>query len=349
MVSVKKAASTKSSTSKTKECLKCSETKPSTKFYISYSSLHADNKVPYCKDCLSQMVNVEDLESVKDILRQIDRPFLNNIWESSMKESSERERELFGTYMKNISMHQHRDKTWKDSQFGNENTNVVITTDTAPIVGNKKSFEVTYELIEKWGEGYTSDEYRRLESFYLGMKDSYEIDTESHRDYLKKICMVSLDMDKVLKKGMIDQFKKLSDVYDKLMKSAKFTAVQRSAADKTGGLNTFSEFAEFAEKQGFIPKYTIEEQDIVDTTLNNLMSFTRRLVLGDPNLANIVEDSIQKMAEKEAAIEAETIVDNFEEEEDYDLSLDKNDGEYDEEYYDYPDDDDDYYPLEEDK
>jgi len=325
---VKKVARTKKATStnvasKAKSCLKCVNEKgekPLTKFYISYSEMHADNKVPYCKDCLLEMVDVNNVESVKDALRQIDRPFLHNIWEAAQNEG----REPFGTYMKNISMHQHRTKTWIDSHFINQSSVSPVYSEDVVINSSKNeiAYIITYELIDKWGEGYTTDEYRRLESFYTGMKDSYEIDTESHRDYLKKICMVSQDMDKVLKKGMIDQYKKLSDVYDKLMKSAKFTAVQRSAADKTGGLNTFSEFAEFAEKQGFVPKFVIENPDIVDKTLDNMMNFTRRLVLGDPNLANIVEASIEKMAEKEAALEAESTIDNFEEEEEYDLSLD---------------------------
>lgn len=320
----KTKVSVKTSTTKVKTCLKCETEKPIAKFYVSYSDMHSDNKVPYCKECLLEMVDVSDVESVKDILRQIDRPFLHNIWETSLDEGLEREKEPFGMYMKNISMQQHRSKTWKDSHLANVESKVpaVSNGELSTMPKNESAFVVTYELIDKWGEGYTAFEYRRLESFYNEMKDSYEIDTASHRDYLRQICKASLMMDKLSGvNGNIDQWKKVSDVYDKLMHSAKFTAVQRSAADKTGGLNTFSEFAEYAEKQGFIPKYAIEEPDIVDQTLDNLMNFTRRLVLGDPNLANIVEDSIQKMAEKEASIEAESTVDNFETEEDYDLSL----------------------------
>src|SRR5437763_15542154 len=162
------------------------------------------------------------------------------------------------------------------------------------------------------------------------MKKDYEIETESHVDYLKKICRVSVSMDEALSEGDIDGYKKLSDVYDKLNHSAKFTAVQRSASDRSGGMNTFSEFFEYIEKEGFIAKFHADEpQDIVDSTLDSLKRFTKQLVLGDSNLARLVEESIQKIQKQEAEDSLEPNDEDIDEEYEY-IEEEYNEDDYDE-------------------
>lgn len=315
-----------------KKCTGCRVPKsPVDNFYMSYSKMHSDNRVPICKVCILDMIDVEDVESVKDVLRQIDRPYLSHLWDSASTNSQGKE--PFGIYMKLISMKDYRDKTWKDSvEEEDEEDFDFDQLESTFSYQPDNSIEVTQQIVNKWGDGYIRQEYVQLETLYEEMKLSYEIDTASHRDYLKKICKASLMMDKYAhpKTGSADLFKKVSDVYDKLMHSAKFTAVQRSAADKTGGMNTFSEFAEFCEKQGFIPKYPDEINDKVDRTAHDLKNFTRQLVLGDPNLANILEASIKKMNDnKEESEESEVLDENSE---DYDIDFDEDsDEDFDEE------------------
>jgi hypothetical protein len=301
-----------------KKCTDCRVFKaPVENFYMSYSKMHSDNRVPICKVCILDMLDVEDVETVKDVLRQIDRPYISHLWDSAI--TNVQGKEPFGSYMKLISMKDYKNKTWNDSDDDEEES---YDEELTYSVVDEEDFQVTPIIVKKWGAGYNKAEYSQLETLYLEMKTSYEIDTASHRDYLKKICKASLMMDKHAhpKTGSVDLFKKVSDVYDKLMHSAKFTAVQRSAADKTGGLNTFSEFAEFCEKQGFIPVFPDEVNDKVDRTLHDLKNFTRHLVLGDPNLANILEASINKMNEKE---ESSEVLD--ENSEDYDVDFDDED------------------------
>lgn len=151
-------------------------------------------------------------------------------------------------------------------------------------------------LATKWGSTFSREEQDKLEDLYEGMTRSFEIETASHKDYLKKICLVSLKMEIAINRDDTDTFKKLSDAYDKLMHSAKFTAVQRSASDKAGGMNTFGEMFEYIEKNGFIPKFhTDEPKDIVDETIRNIEAFTKRLVLGDTNIATQIENQIDKL------------------------------------------------------
>jgi len=286
-----------------KLCISCETEKNTEKyFYLSNSKFHKDGRFPVCKDCIKKEVDINNIESIKNILFQMNRPFMKHLWESSVAESERKGKDLFGVYYKNVMLN-HKHLTWNDGDVDKEKTENIIQIDEndlkiiEPIDDN---FNLTNDIINFWGSGYTKEQYKKLQEFKEDMEMSYEIETASHKDYLKKICIVSLKMEEALVSGNIEHFKKLSDAYDKLMHSAKFTAVQRSAADRTGGMNTFSEFCEFAEKHGFIPKFPTDiPQDIVDQTEKNLMNFTKNLIMGDPNIANIVETALQKMNEKE--------------------------------------------------
>lgn len=262
-------------------------------FYNSKSKLHKDGKLPICKKCLSEMVDVNDINSVKNILRQIDKPFKMEIWQRSITSK----RQTFPEYMRQINS-LYADMTWDDGD-GQQPEKAQPTQSFAPeqraTSDTTNTFVVTEEMLILWGDGYSTLEYKKLETLKAGMHRNYDIVTESHKDYLAKICMTSVQMDKAMREGNVDHYKKLADVYDKLMKSAKFTAVQRTAADKTGGMNSFGELYEWLEKQGFIPKFhTGEAMDIVDETLDNMNSFTKNLFYGDPNIANMIEASIKK-------------------------------------------------------
>ena len=75
-----------------KECVSCPPGRQKQRidnFYISYNSLHADGRVPICKDCIVRMcynddIDDVDLEKLKAVLRQIDKPFIESVWESSI-------------------------------------------------------------------------------------------------------------------------------------------------------------------------------------------------------------------------------------------------------------------------
>lgn len=277
-----------------KVCSNCDKNRKRSDFYNSNNTLF-DGKSPICKPCIRTMIDVNDIETVYKTLKLLDAPFIYDEWEGAMEKGGD----VFGKYMRRVnSLHNHRNKTWKDSIFKKEA--IAVDEKDLKVISPDSGFVANQEMVEFWGSGYSNEEYKKLSIFYKDMENSYEIETASHKDYLKKICIVSLKMEQALADNQINQFKALSDVYDKLMRSAKFTAVQRSAADRTGGMNTFSEFFEFIEKEGFIPRFhTDEPKDIVDETIDNLMKYTRNLILGDPNIGVLVETALSKINENE--------------------------------------------------
>jgi hypothetical protein len=106
-----------------KECLKCTKIKRFKEdFYLSNSPNHADGKYPLCKDCiraslkLGEPLSQEGIDSIKNVLLEMNRPFIFSLYQSSVEESNRKGRELFGIYLKNIILN-HKEWTWLDSEF----------------------------------------------------------------------------------------------------------------------------------------------------------------------------------------------------------------------------------------
>lgn len=174
----------------------------------------------------------------------------------------------------------------------------------------------TYLAI-KWGKTYKPYEWVQLEKYYQEMMQSFDIQTPSHEDYLKLICKTSIKAHQLIDLGDIEGFQKMSKVYDALMKSAKFTAVQNKA-ESGEFINSVSELVLLCEKEeGFIPRfYTEKPQDKVDETLADLRNYTHTLVTEEMNLGNLIESAVKELQRQAEKAEDEDIDD------DDDLDLD---------------------------
>lgn len=162
------------------------------------------------------------------------------------------------------------------------------------------------DLKFKWGSNYDEEEIMKLETLYREMHDSYDIETASHEDYLKMICMISLRLKQSVNNGDYDAVQKLSSQYDKLMKSAKFTASQKKEEERY--IDSISEMVRLCEEQGFIPLYHSDEpRDIVDVTIRDMNNYTRNLVMNEPGLAQLIEEATEtiKLEEEKDRLDEE--------------------------------------------
>lgn len=276
-------------------CIQCSKAKIDSQFYVITKSLvHPDGLMPICRDCTKKALDPSDIRTFIDLLKLCDKAYIPAIWEKAKVKGHN----AFSTYL-NAIRHSDYDKlTFIQSPASDMDEAV----QTAAKEASKKMLKESTppELIQKWGENYTIEEIKKLETFYQEMVTSYEIETASHKDYTKKICMVSLKMEQELNSNNINEFSKLSSVYDKLMTSAKFTAAQRSPADRAGGMNTFSEFFAFVEKDGFIPRFHSDEpHDVVDSTIKNYENYVKNLLVGDSNILTLLESYLDRLNTKE--------------------------------------------------
>ena len=173
----------------------------------------------------------------------------------------------------------------------------------------------------KWGKTYKPEEWIRLEQLYEEMMSSYDVQGAGHIDTLKLVCKTSLKANQLIDIGDIEGFQKMSKVYDSLMKSGKFTAAQNKA-ESGEFIDSIGELVDLCEKEGFIPRYYIDEpNDKVDRTLQDLQSYTRDLINEETNLSSMIEHAlreIEKDKENEAKLESD---DGTEDEEMFETSL----------------------------
>ena len=290
----------KTSTNKDKKeeekiyCSGCGKHKLKKDFYRTYTNPNSDI-LPFCKECcihkgLDNDGNV-DIDKFKQMLMQVDRPYIHSLFVSNMNKYKKVESAI-GFYFKDLGMPQNRGLKYKDSLFEES--------EKIEPINNVSSKSIPKELVEKWGNSYSYNQIQKLENFHKDMINSYDVKTASHKDYLNKICKVSLKMDEALDSDNVSEFQKLSSVYDNLMKSAKFTAVQRSAVDDAGGFATISEFTDALEKRGFIMPMKIEEDyDIVEQTIADLKKYTKQLVLGDSSISTMAQEVLLKQNKKD--------------------------------------------------
>lgn len=161
----------------------------------------------------------------------------------------------------------------------------------------------------KWGRSYRADEWIKMEQLYQDMMASYDIQGAGHKDTLIMICKASLKANQCIDSGDIEGFQKMSKVYDQLMKSGKFQAVQNKS-ESGDFVDSVGEIVVMCEKDGFIPRYhTDGPQDKADRTLQDLQDYTRTLVTEEANLGNMIEASIKEIM-KDRERESQTDVDD---------------------------------------
>lgn len=159
----------------------------------------------------------------------------------------------------------------------------------------------------KWGRAYKPAEWVQLEQLYQDMLNSYDIQGAGHEDILKLVCKTSLKSNQLLDIGDVDGAQKMVKMYDSLMKSGRFTALQNKSAEGEV-LDSISEFVAMCEKDGFIPRfYTEGPKDRVDETLMDINHYTRTLVLEELNLGNLIENAVKQMVIQENKAEDEDI------------------------------------------
>jgi hypothetical protein len=257
-----------------KTCLKCDLPKNQTDFFLSNSDLHSDGRYPVCKGCLKENLDTNDLKSVQDVLIQINRPFLMDLWLSSVDESKRTGRDAFGLFMKNVQFN-HKNLTWKDSVFEIQHVKESINVDE--ILKN----EITDDLIQKWGIGYEKDEYLAFERKYAMLKNNYQEKTAMHTEALLTYIRYRVKEEISTAKNDMKAAKEWGQLAQKAAQDAKINPSQLSKSDLSDGLDTFGQLVRTVEQAvdiiPILPKFKERPQDKVDFTLWCYINYVRDL------------------------------------------------------------------------
>ena len=250
-------------------------------FYKSKSPFFPDGYVTICKKCLVDMADYDDINSIYGIMQILDIPYFHNRWEETCKNNPNNP---IGNYirMANSGINEFNGARYKDSVFSENASNDKYSFDDIE-KDLLSDFRPTKEMLLRWGTKYEAEQYIKLENFYSDMKEKNNIETPQDEDYLRKLAVISMKMDEELEKGNYSQAKSLGDLFSKYMADSKFRAMDKTEADKTGGLRSFSSIYAEVEKDDFIPPWEHYRkikgltQDIVDKCIMHMENFTLRL------------------------------------------------------------------------
>lgn len=257
-----------------KTCLNCQKNISPRNFYVSYNPMHKDKKIPYCKKCIRELslnkngtVNMEKFQSV---LRQIDRPFLYDMFDVSVKSDSD----TIGTYFKNIAMKQYRNWCWNDSLFDspqNEECKDVSNNenDESKEIKNIRISKKQRDLFhDKYGYGFTDEEYLNFERKYKRISVGYKEKTALHTERLITYIIHKVKEEMATAKGDVSEAEKWAKLAQKDAQDAKLNISQLSKSDITGGIDLIPQLVEAIETRNslipIMPKLKEQPYDDAD-------------------------------------------------------------------------------------
>ena len=240
----------KPTTVEKKICSGCGTPKRLGEFYYSSTYLNRyTGTVPMCKGCMLDYVkpeykNLYDIQKIKEVLRMVDKPFIQRLWDAAKEESDKRGdgRDYYGTYMKNIAMKDFKDLTWNDSDFlkPTENNDKVAVSSTNTEDDDLETIdEVELARLKKfWGEGTVSD-YLFLEDFYQEYMANFPKETPAQKNIYKNLAKIHLNAEKALANNAVKDYKDLMDLSSKMHNDANIKPIQTKGAGEDKGLNNY--------------------------------------------------------------------------------------------------------------
>lgn len=309
-----------SNTAKTKAvkkiCSACGKEKSLTRnFFISYNELHRDQRSPMCKECVKNACYSDgefDVEKFQSILRQLDRPYIQDSWESAISDVKKNVDKsckfddsfydaVIGSYMKIMSLPQNRTKKWIDSIFQIQN-GVSESTRRKTNSYNEKvyylnddDFNVSEEIIRLFGEGYTSKEYQTMQRIYNDTKEDYPNISSNQQNLLLRYVRFAAKEEIATSSGGIADAEKWSKLASEALK-------QLNAIDIQGGITCFSEFFQKFEREQditrILPQFKYRPNDAPDFIIWCYVNYCRRLE-GKPEVeyADVYKFYDEKVAE----------------------------------------------------
>jgi hypothetical protein len=279
--SVANKSQTKKISVKELTCVMCGKTKKVSEFYQSFNPIHQTGKLPYCKACLKTMCldsngNI-DITKVKEMLKLIDRPFIYDLFKSSMEDKMD----TVGAYIKNLALNNKRDG-WKDSIFEPQLDNNSLNYSNYNLQNNKAdNFIPTDETYEKWGFGYSNEEYYYFEKKWNKLIDNYGEKTSFHVEGLITYIRFRVKEELATAQGNVKDAKDWAALAKDAATAAKINVSQLSKSDLSGGVDLLPQLFEAVESEvgviPILPKLKEQPIDDADLIIWCIINYNRRL------------------------------------------------------------------------
>ena len=177
-------------------------------------------------------------------------------------------------------MQQHRNKTWKDSNFSGGSESAIESSRRKSMNAEKvyylsdEDFVVTEDVIRLFGEGYTAKEYETMKRIYEDSKQDYPNISTSQKNLLLRYVRFASKEEIATSSGGIADAEKWSKLASEALK-------QLNAIDVQGGVTCFSEFFQKFEREQditrILPQFKYRPNDAPDFIIWCYVNYCRRL------------------------------------------------------------------------
>ena len=286
-----------------KECCNCHKVRKLKDFYMaSNPKTSSDGKtVNVCKICVKkESLNSDgsiNVEKFKEMLMLMDKPFAPSALESAINETKiaidtdSGRKDLIGNYFKNISsLTQYAKVSFMQSMQMLEGGVLSTAVTTAEKKQKEKEdvyvkqvddFQVTDDLLDLFGEGYTKTEYRLMQKKYNTLKLNYTLQTNLHQEALATYVRFKVKEEQATAAGNVGEAEKWSKAAQDAADKAKLTPKQLTQADLQGGINSFSEIFKAVEQAvdviPILPKFKFRPNDALDFNIWCYINYARDL------------------------------------------------------------------------
>jgi hypothetical protein len=220
-----------------KTCLKCAKEYAVSSFYGHRNPL-INEKFGFCKKCVKESVDLNNMETLYDFLRTMDIPYLKDFW----KQANDAQTETIGTYFKNLSLKQNRDLRFKDSDEITGKTNKATLSEI-----DYDDFEITEAILKRWGRNLEFDDYVQLEEEFENL-GGYEAETTIQERLFKNMARTQWMANKALEEGDHNKYEKMMKTLSTQMQDANVKPVQVKSASEDGGLKSWGEWVKKVEE-----------------------------------------------------------------------------------------------------
>jgi hypothetical protein len=235
-----------------KHCTSCGKEKnvsgSNSGFYTSNDKLNADGRTNACKVCIKKQINYDDPQTIKNALRNLNRPLIPELWTSALEEcSSDNSNDYFGTYLRMIQLPNYKDMDWEDGDNLIKNENIF----TSKVEVNEIVEEIIYS---------DQDEQNKADVLRMIGYDPFESESELDKKALYNKLVDFLDestLEDSYKLPVVISIVKTFGQIDKIdMAISKLTSDIESLTQNTGSIKSLMD-----AKKGLLTAITALAKD----------------------------------------------------------------------------------------
>lgn len=228
------------------KCTSCGQSFKETDFYKSFSPLYkCTERMSICKECVMKLYATfldkysDKKKAIYCLCQLLNVYYSETLYESALSQAEKNNNILASIYLQKVnSLTQYKNLTFFDSEKQKEDKSekdrikdIENSIKEIKDIETESEFELTSDIMDFFGKGFTKDEYEFLFKEYTNLINRFECDSYSQEMLFQEIAHQRLDIKNKRQDGQsVD--KELKTLQD-LLGSANIKPVQETGANST--------------------------------------------------------------------------------------------------------------------